>query len=211
MGEVLVYDPDGNGRIIAEFLESEMPIKVDYLTCEAPRELRDLSSREIFERAKEDLGAFVGEYRAIVLASPVISMVAKEKLEEEFLRQKFVGCGGPELEEGLSGVGNVVMLIPERMKRVVEYQELKAKCQRSVIAEPDCERWVRLLDGGWIEIDKLKEELGGICGSKVVVCHPEILERADRLQEIFDWRGELVDARRGVLSEVKTKLGMAWS
>lgn len=211
MGEVLVFDYDGSGETIANYLEEEMPICISCLKSNTLYDFEKMSSREIYEGVKDELSAYVGRYKTIVLASPMISIVVKERLEKAFPRQKFIGCGGLELMEGLKNTENIVMLIPDKMKRIKEYQELKARCQKSVIEEPDCDKWVELLDSGWIGADKLRAELDEKCESRVVVYHPEIMAKTDRLQEVFGWRGELIDAREEILCGVKAGLGMMWN
>lgn len=211
MGEVLVFDCDGGGKAILDYLEDEMPVDISYLKSGNWYDFEKMSSREIYDLVKRELTAYIGRYKAIVLASPTVSVVVKERLEKEYPRQKFVGCGGAELIRELKGVRSVVMLIPEKMKRVREYQQLKARCQKYTIIEPNCERWSKLLDDGWMGVNKLRVELGEVNGSRVVIYHPGIMEKTERLQEVFGWRGELIDARKEILKGVKAGLGMVWN
>lgn len=208
MGEILVYDCKFGRGEIAKYLDDELPFVVERIYSKTSLEIAKMSCKEIFEMVRRDLGRFVGQGKTIVLANPTVALVAGEQLRRRFPQQKFVGCGKRELHGEIGRAERVFVLASKRFKALNEYQSMKAMCQETQILEPDCQKWIDLMDGGWGKSNEAVQEVQSLGGAKVVMCHPRILERRDGVAEMVNWRGELADMRETILSRLRVQYGI---
>ena len=203
MIKVLVYGGEKETEDVANFLESEMPVEVKKLI--AKRELKDLSTAEILEITERDLVGIIGKNELIVLANPFGAIATGKELKRRYPEQKFVWYG-QGIEREVQKFRMLYVLTSLKIKRLEVYQRMKARCQGIQIVEDDSVGWKEMTEKGKVEKEEVTEKVKSTRGAPIIVFHPEL--SFSRIREIVDWRGEVIDIERGLLSAIKAILGL---
>ena len=201
--KVLVYGCSDNVTAIADYLEQELPIETQKLITE--KSFLEMNSAEIIEKTENDLRGSIGENELIVLADPLDALVTINELKRRHPRQKFV-CYGQGIERIVGKLKAIYVLTCKKIRQLEVYQRMKARCQEMEIIESDGAGWRELLKKRWIGREEIMEELKSARGAPIVVFHPDL--SFTRIREIVDWRGEVVDMEKALLTVIKAELGL---
>jgi len=196
MEKILVYDCSLFGQLLCKYLEKELPVQAEQIVDKI--EIQDMSDREICERVVKKIKPYIGKVIGVIIANPLIVTVVAGELEKIFPRQKFIYCGKNILSE-IDGTGRVAIFATDRVKRTERYQMLKASCQEMQIDEYDCDEWLKMLDKGWLGQDEIMKEFRHKLGMKLVIYYQPMLVRESKLEEVVDWRGEVIDMKKKIL------------
>ena len=196
--KILVYDCSFFGQKLRNYCRKELEVQVE-LVMDVFRP-QEMSDREICRHVAEKLTPYVGAKRAILIVNPLVVSVVVGELEKIFPEQIFVYYGG-SLDGEICSSDKVAILALERVRRSQRYQAQKAAYQGVEISELDCEKWVDLIDRGWMGRDELFDEFRHRLGVKVLIYHQALLLREKKIEEVVDWRGEMIDVKKGVLLE----------
>ena len=206
--KVLVYDYSVYGQTLCQYLEDELPIRTERIVDSA--DIEKMSDREIFWHVIEKIRPFIGKVIGVVIASPLVVAVAAGELEKLFPRQKFLYYGGGVLnglrridQMGLNQGDKIGIFVGDRIRRTRRYQASKAACQEMEVDELDCAKWLDLLDKGWLSQNDIIEEFRHRLGMKIVLCHQSMLIRENRLREMVDWRGEIINLEKEIVLPLK--------
>ena len=60
-----------------------------------------------------------------------------------------------------------------------------------------------MIDNGWMGQEEIVSEFRHKLGTKIVIYHQGILMRERKLEEIVDWRGELIDMKKEMVLPLK--------
>ena len=198
--KILVYDCTLYGKILGKFVEGELGVEtkqiVDY------SRLQDMSDREICEHIVRKIEPYVDSVMAILITCPLAVTVVAGELEKIFPKQRFVYLGKDIIDE-LKGSDKVAVLTLPRVRRTERYQMRKAACQEAEIEELSCTEWIGLMNKGWWGEEKIAKSFRHKLGIKLVIYHSAILLREKEVGEIVDWRGELIDVKKKVISPVR--------
>ena len=202
MIKVLVYGGRKSVVGVARFLEKEMPVEAEILSPK--REFLSLSTAEIAEETESDLYPLIGRNELIILADPLGAVAAKERMENRYPKQKFVGYG-QGIARIIKKLKSVYVLVALKIRRLEIYQRLKAECQQTEIRESDGEEWKKLVEDGQISKEEIMEKVKTAQGAPILVFHPEL--PCFKIKEVVDWRNEVIDMEGELLKIVKAKLG----
>ena len=200
MNRILVYDCSLFGQALGKFLERELSVGVDVITDTFRPQ--DVSDREICERVAEKIKPYIGKVAGVVIANPLIVSVVVGELEKIFPGQRFVYYG-KAFSRDVSKFNRMAVLAQKRIRRTERYQASKAACQEVEIEELNCGRWIRMIDNGWMGQEEIVSEFRHKLGTKIVIYHQGILMRERKLEEIVDWRGELIDMKKEMVLPLK--------
>ena len=207
--KILVYDCSLFGQALGRFLERELGVEVERIVDLA--KINEMSDREICQHVAKKIKPFIGKVAGVVIASPLVVSVVASELEKIFPEQEFVYLG-KNMAEGIKGSNRIAVLTPPRIRRTERYQVRKAAFQEAEVEELNCKEWLNLMDKGWWGEKKIENCFRHKLGMKVVIYHQAMLLREKEVEEIVDWRGELVDGReemllslRGVIKRNKRK------
>lgn len=203
--EILIFDFEYQTAEMCDFLNMELPFRVTRVFND--QVLSDKSNREIEELVCAAIRPYVGKMEIIVILNPLVTVVAMERLKTEFPKQCFVTFD-QKIEKIMNGAKQVYVLVSKRIRLTESYQLLKAKYQDIKMEEINCEKWQRLLDGGWLVKDELDAEIRKINGSRVMIYSPEMMFRREKVEKAIDWHGEVMDVKQEVLLAVKEKMGI---
>lgn len=201
--KVLVYGGEKDIESVADFLESEMPVEVRKII--AKRNFAELSTAEILETTERDLMNVIGKNELIVLANPFDAIVTGGELRRRYPKQKFAWYG-QGIEREVQKFKMLYVLTSLKIQRLEIYQRMKARCQEIRIVEGDSVGWKEMAEKGRVEKEEVTEKVKSTRGAPIIVFHPEL--SFTRIREIVDWRGEVVDIERGLLSAIKETLGL---
>ena len=203
MNQILVYGSEGSTEAVARFLEGELPIEVDRMV--STEDFRDASTRKVLEITEKDVVPIIGKYKIIVLADPLGAMVCESILAKRYPEQRFVSYGWG-MAKLIKKLRTVYVLVSMNIRRLEEYQKIKAKCQETEVREPDPAGWVELVRTEWPSKEQIIEEVKSAQDAPIIVCHPEL--PSDKIRELVDWRGEVMDVKVEMLIDLKNKIGM---
>lgn len=202
--KILVYDCSMYGQAVCNFLERKLPIRTERIVDEA--DLQEMSDREILWRVAKKLRPYVGKVPGIVIASPLVVTVVGEELEKIFPRQKFIYLG-KDIPSDVGRAEKIGVFVSDRIRRTERYQMMKAACQDAWIDEFNCDKWLRLMEQGWWGQEKIAKELRHKLGVKVILYDQALLLREKQVEEVVDWRGELVDMKSEIIRPLKKVMG----
>lgn len=198
--KVLVYDCSLFGQTVGQFLEKELSVKVEQvMDVFDPQRMSD---RDICERVAKEIEPYIGKVIGVVIANPLIVSVVVGELEKIFPEQRFVYYG-KAFSGDVSKINRMAMLAQERIRRTERYQASKAAFQEVEIEELNCGKWIGMIDNGWIGQEDIIAEFRHKLGTKIVLYHQALLMRERKLEEIVDWRGELVDMKKELVLPLK--------
>ncbi|MBQ3325984.1 hypothetical protein IJG79_02465 [Candidatus Saccharibacteria bacterium] len=193
MRTVLIFDYGFSGYLLGNKIEDTLMVAVKRLTAGSEQDLVIKTNCEILQEAEKLLLPYIGHVNAIVLANPIVSMLAKEYLEKRFPRQIFVGYGW-DLPALLDNTRKALVLTSDKISRSESYQKMKAQCGQTEISESDCQRWLDLIrEDVVLEDSELAPELEQIRGGKVIIYNSRLLMMKKRLAEKLGWKVEVTD------------------
>ncbi len=193
MKKVLIFDYGFSGWKLGSLIEKEFPVEVKRLIIGGEEVLHHQTNWEIRENAKVALEPFVGNVDVIILANPLVAMIAEDYLKLEFPEQKFIGYGW-NLPDLVRDTKQVLVIAPERLGRTEQYQKMKAECQGVNIKETDSQRWLDLVKSDInLEDTDLIEDIKGLTGGKMVLYNARLVLMENRLKEKVKWKVEVVD------------------
>lgn len=201
MKNVLVYGDIRSVAWVEKALERELPVKVRSIV--ATENFMKLSPVEMVQGVEEELKGELGGDEIVVLADPLVATITKAELERRYPKQKIIGYG-QGIAGLVQGLEKVHVLVERRIKSSEVYQEMKAKCQQTEIVELDTVGWVELLRERWVTKEEITEQVRSTRGAPIIVFHPELPFR--KMQELIDWRNELVDIERLLLDIIRRDL-----
>lgn len=203
MRQILVYGGKRDVDAVATFLEGELPIEAEKMV--STRDFMNLSAAEILEVTEGDIIPIIGEYKIIVLADPLGAMVCQSILSSRYPRQQFVSYGWG-MARLIKKLKTVYVLVSMNIRRLEEYQKIKAECQETEVKEPDPTGWVELVRSEWPSKEQITREVKSAQDAPIIVCHPEI--PFEKIRDLVDWRGEVMDVKPEMLADLKMKIGM---
>ena len=205
MAEILIYSFGYSVQGICKFLTEELPVPIKVIVN--PYKLEDKTNHEVVKMIDEAMREYVGRFKIIVVANPLVVSIAGEYLKMKYKNQKFV-MFGQDMPKIIRRTSKIFVLASKRVRRTKKYQEMKAECQETEICELDCQKWLSIIDGGWLARDRMKEEVEKVYGSQIIIFHPELLLREKRVEEMVGWRGEVNDMRENLLDSLKVAMNM---
>lgn len=192
--KILVFDLTPAAVSVGKYIEKELPVQVEKVVDSGCN-----SREEIAER----ISAYVGKMDVIVISNPLLLAKYGSYLKRRFPAQKFIFFGA-DLPSVVAEHQKVLILTPKKLRTTEYYQMMKAECQEQDIRELDCEKWIAMKDSCYLEwCDKVKQELTSVIGARLIVNSAELVAVYDQLAEIIDWRVNLVDLRRGIVTTIK--------
>lgn len=202
MIKVLVYGELESVERIAAFLEKEIPIEVNKLVVK--KKFLEMSMAEVMRKTENDLYNLIGKNDLIILTDPMDVMVTGEELRRRYPEQKFVYYG-QGLERVVRKLKMIYILTSQKIRRSEAYQRMKARCQDMEIIEPDSVGWIEMMKKKWVDKEEIAEKVKSVQGAPIIVFHPEL--SLAKMKALIDWRGEVVDIEKVLLTSVKAELG----
>lgn len=193
MKKVLIFDYGFLGWKLGNLIEKEFPVEVKRLIIGGEEELHHQTNWEIRENTKAALAPFIGNVDVIILANPLVAMIAEDYLKLEFPEQKFIGYGW-NLPDLVKDTKQVLVVVSERLGKTEQYQKIKAKCHGVDIKEADSQRWLDIVKSD-IELEDtdLMDDIKGLAGGKMVLYNAKLVLMENRLKEKVKWKVEVVD------------------
>lgn len=193
MKTILIFDYGFSGYLLSNEIEDMLMVEVKRITAGSDKDLLDKSNYEIIEEMEKELGRYIGLVDVIVIANPIVSMIAKESLESIYPEQLFVGYGW-DMPELLKDTKKALVLAPSRMARIGAYQRIKAECDQTDIIESDSNLWLDIIKEDIdIEDTVLMPEIEKAVGGKIIIYNSGLLMMRRRLTEKVGWKVEVVD------------------
>ena len=205
MTTILIYSFGYSAQGICKYLAEELPIPIKVIVDPCKPEQK--TNCEIVKIIDEAIKKYVGKFEIIVIANPLVASIAGEYLKTKYCRQKFI-MFGQDMSKIIRGAKKIFVLASKRVRQTKKYQEIKAACQGTEIYELDCQKWLNIVDGGWLARERMKEEVERVCGSQIIIFHSDLLLREKRIEEVVGWRGEVNDMRENLLDSLKAAMNM---
>ena len=165
----------------------------------------EMSPTEVARRTENDLSNSIGKNELIVFADPVTTMMAEGELKKRYAKQKFVGYG-QSLVRVIKKLKTVYILTTQKISRLDLYQRMKGECQGTKIMESGGEEWIELTKKDKVKKEEIMEKVKAAQGAPILVFRPDL--SLQKMKEIVDWRGEVVDMEKELLVDIKNELGL---
>lgn len=214
MLKILVFDSGWGGELFANYLEKELAV-VDIIRLSdwhhsphswyEPYNLRNLVEYLLLP--------YIGEVDVIVLASYTVTSAALDWLKRKYPSQVFVGFE-LRLFYQLREVSQRRALVAanQRIYQSPAYRSAKERLrqvQQMELVELECDGWSSLIDGGRLSKNRILQTLGNYNWREdvLVLCNTHYLDIKPRLEEMFDWRIQVLDDFKYVAEKVYRALG----
>ena len=208
MKTVLIFDYGFSGYLLGNEIEENLPVVVKRITAGTQQDLLEKTNWDIIMESEMILTRYVNRVDAIILANPIVSMIAKEYLEIEHPNQLFIGYGW-DLPKLVKDTEKALILVPNRIGRTEAYQRLKAKCQSIEINESDGQRWVEVVKSEQrLKDTELGEEIEKVRNGKLIVYNSKLLMMRHRLEERVGWKVEVADFFEPMMETLSQSLGL---
>lgn len=200
MLKIVVFDSGWGGDLIGDYLERELPIKVERVIDWKNGPYSEKSPGQIMFLTEEKLRPYIGDADVIVLTETATALTTIEYLRRKYPEQAFVGYGW-DLPELIGRLSNAMILTSETAKRSEIYQRSKAMFSGEILVEPECRGWERKIDNDDLPDELIEQAVGNFRGT-ILVYNPIFIDIEPRLRAAASEKAKVIDMRRALLRDV---------
>ena len=188
---VVVFGSKASEDIIGNIIEDNLPVDVIKLTNQNNQEYTYRTESELREWIEEELSPYLGKVDAIVLCEPEMTLSSIQFLKDKYPDQEIVGYG-QELVRVLKDEPSARILLPQIVRRMTRYQEMKVECFGTKISEEGYAPGLKFsnLAEASSAVDRALENFPG---GLVVIYSPDLVCLKKQLKKRAKWRATVVD------------------
>lgn len=189
--KVVVFGSKAGENIIGDIIEENLPVEIIKLSNQNNQEYTYKTESELREWIEEELSPYLGKVDAIVLCEPEMTLSSVQFLKEKYPEQEIVGYG-QELVRVLKDKPSARILLPQIVRRMTRYQEMKVACHDTKISEGEYAPGLELSNPAEASfvIDRVLENFSG---GLLVIYSPDLVHIKEQLKKRTKWRATVVD------------------
>lgn len=213
MLKIAVFGSGWGGDVVADYLDENLGV------VEVVRVIDSQNSDQYIQKSKWNnlrlvemaLKPYVGEVDVIVLASFATRTVMK-CLCGRYPQQRFIQVDWPE--EHLNGAmqHNVMILTEKKVRKSFDYRCWRRKLNGEKVIEPNCDRWLRMIDEGKWSRQMLRQELAPYRNKRidtVILGSTRLWDREEQIAQALGWQTFVIDTKKILLKKVCQALNLA--